>query len=160
MSGSSLSWNYLGLRWCAMFNIYFFIHRNFGTFFYFDVFLSNSILFPWISVHFFELLLHLILIAFTRHFKGQMKILTSMLYYKSHYPESHYQLRISNGIGTAKILFFSYKFFLEKKQGIYIRYNPIFFFFCLVIQHQYHFDAIIYFSAMSYSFIQRRPLVF
>ena len=89
-----------------------------------------------------------------------MKILTSMLYHKSHYPESHYQLRISNGIGTAKILFFSYKFFLEKKQGIYIRYNSIFFFFCLVIQHQYHFDAIIYFSAMSYSFIQRRPLVF
>ena len=67
--------------------------------------------------HFFELLLHLILIAFTRHFKGQMKILTSMLYHKSHYPESHYQLRISNGIGTAKILFFSYKFFLEKKTG-------------------------------------------
>ena len=76
-------------------------------------FFSNSILFRWISViplnfccSYHDCL--------TRHFKGHMKILASALYHKSHYPESHYQHSISNGIGITKISFFSCKFFLEK----------------------------------------------
>ena len=57
-----------------------------------------------------------------------------MLYHKSHYPESHYQHSISNGIGIAKILFFSYKFFLEKNETS-LSNTPQYSFFCLVIRH-------------------------
>ena len=48
---------------------------------------------------------------------------------QSHYLESHYQHSISNGIGTAKTLFFSC-----------IQYTSILF-LLLVIWHQYHFDT-------------------
>ena len=37
---------------------------------------------------------------------------------------------------------------------------PQYSFFFLVIQYQYHFDTITYFSAISYSYIQGHPLVF
>ena len=57
-----------------------------------------------------------------------------MLYHKSHYPESHYQHSISSGIGIAKILFFSYKFFLEKNKTS-LSNTPQYSFFCLVIRH-------------------------
>ena len=54
-----------------------------------------------------------------------------MLYHKSHYPESHYQHSISNGIGKniiANVLFFSHKFFLEKIEHLYLIHLNIRFF--------------------------------
>ena len=47
---------------------------------------------------------YLIVIAFTRHFKGHLKILAATLYHKGHYPESYYQQSISNGIISNSIL--------------------------------------------------------
>ena len=88
-----------------------------------------------------------------------MKTLASTLSHKSHYPESHYQYSISNGIGITKISFFSYKFFWEKIEHLFpIHLNIPF--FCLVIQHQYHFDTITNFSTIFYPLNQRQPLVF
>ena len=56
------------------------------------------------------------MIGLKRHFKGHMKISASMLYHRSHYPDCQYQHSISNGIGSAKISFFSYKFFSQKNR--------------------------------------------
>ena len=69
-----------------------------------------------------------------------MEILASTLYHKSHYPESHYQHSISNGISSAKILFSSYKFFFGKNRSS-ISNTTQYSFFCLVIQYQYLFDS-------------------
>ena len=94
------------------------------------MYFSNWVLFQWIDIHHsFKLLLCLIVTALTRHFKGHLKILTSMLYQKSHYLKSHYQHSISNGIGIAKTSFFSYKIFLEKIEYIYPMHLNILFLF-------------------------------
>ena len=90
-------------------------------------------------------------IVLTRYFKGHMKILASRLYHKCHYCESHYQLSINNGIGIAKIPFFSCK---------PVSNAPQYSFFCLAIWQQYPFDTINHFSIISKPSFQRHPLVF
>ena len=49
----------------------------------------------------------------------------SHIFFECH--KSHYQDSISNGIDIANFLFFSYNFFLKKKQNIRIQYTLIFF---------------------------------
>ena len=71
------------------------------------------------------------------------------------YHKSHYQYFISNDIGIAKILFFSYNFFWKNRT--FISNTPQYLFFCFVIWHQYHFDTITHFSTISCSSIQRHP---
>ena len=56
-----------------------------------------------------------------------MKILASASYQKSHYPESHCQHSISNGIGLQKFHFSFTNIFLKKQSIIYIGYTSIFF---------------------------------
>ena len=93
-----------------MFNIHFSVLTNFLMFAYFlqlDFVSMNG-------SHFFELLLCLIMIPLTRHFKGHKEILASMLYHKSHYPESHYQCSISNGMSLQKFDFSPTECFWKK----------------------------------------------
>ena len=139
--------------WRAIFNIHFSVLANFVMYVYLDVFFKLNIVSVNIS-HSFELLLCLIVLALTRHFKGPMKILAWMLYHKSHYPESHYQHIISNGIGISKISFFWYNFLLEK---IYIQCTSIFF---LLFSCSASVSLWYNFSTISYPSIQRCPLVF
>ena len=132
------------------FNIHFSVLTNFVMIAYLAYFF-NLILFRWISVvslNFCSVLLWL----FTRHFKGHLEIFASALY-KSHYPESFHQHSISNGIGTSKILFFSYKFFFGKKYNIYIRYTSIFFLLfsysaSISLTYTYNFCTVTYFSGL------------
>ena len=122
------------------------------------MYFSNLILFHWILVsHSFELWLCLIVIALTKHFKGHIKISVSTLYHKSHYPESHYQYSISNGIDIAKSSFFSYKHFFENIEH-YIRCISIFF---LLLSYSASISLWYnsHFSTISYPSIQRHPLV-
>ena len=78
-----------------------------------------------------------------RYFKGQTKILASMLSYKNHY---------KNFIFLLQNLF--------RKGRASISDAPQYSFFCLVIWHQYHFDTITHFCTVSYPSIQRHPFVF
>ena len=92
------------------------------------MYLSNS---KFVSVnisHFFDFWFCLIVIDFTRHFKGHLEILASALYHKSHnHDESHRQRSIfSNDIGIAKISFFSCKLFCRRNRTS-IWYTSIFF---------------------------------
>ena len=140
-----------------MFNIHFSVLTNFVVFVYLDVFLQLNFV-SMNNSHFFELLLCLMVIALTRHFKSHMKILASTLYHKSHNPGSHYQHIISNGIGLQKILKLLQNFSGKNRRSVSVA--PQYSFFCLVIRHQYHFDTIAHFSAISYPSIQRHPFVF
>ena len=133
-----LLWNNLDMRWLDV-NV----HFSVLTIVYLDVFLC------------------LIVIALLSYFKGHMKILASVLYHKSHYSESYHQHSISNGISIAKMSFFSCKmFFFFGKNRKPISNAPQYYFFCLVIWYQYHFDTITHFSTISYPSIQRHPFLF
>lgn len=125
------SWNYLGMWWHAMFNINFCPYKLGNVCLFRCIYLP---LFCFMNIsYFFELLVCLIAIALTRHFKGHLKILASMLYYKSHYLEVYYQYSISNSIATAKISFFSYKIFLEKIEHLYqMHLNKLFNYLALI----------------------------
>ena len=65
--------------------------------------LTNFVMFVYLDVFLIELLLCLVRIALTRHFKDHLKILASTLYHKSCYPENHYQHSISNSTGIERI---------------------------------------------------------
>ena len=113
-----------------MFSIHFSVLTNFVMFVCLDVFLKLDFVSMNVS-HFFEPLLCLIMIAFTRHFKGHLEISAWTLYHKSHYLESHYQHIISSDIVIV--------FIGEIEYLYYILCTSLFVFF-LVIWHQYHFD--------------------
>ena len=123
--------------------------------------LDVNVHFSVLTIVYLDAFLCLIVIALLSYFKGHMKIQASVLYHKSHYSESYHQHSISNGISIAKMSFFSCKmFFFLGKNRKPISNAPQYYFFCLVIWYQYHFDTITHFSTISYPSIQRHPFLF
>ena len=120
---SSLTWNYLGVRWDVMFIIYtFHCLYKFCTVCLFRCFFSNWILFRLISVIFFNFCTALLwLFVYSAHFKAINK-------------SRHWHLSIS--IYTRKIYFFLTKFFEIIKHLWPIQL------LCAIIWHQYHFTTI------------------
>ena len=84
---------------------------------------------------------------------------TKRCFYRGHLEIHHRDLCISIvtgidiGIGIAEKLFCLQNFLFQKKQNIYVLS-------CAQLWYQYHFAANAYFSTISCSSIERRPLVF
>ena len=94
--------------------------------------------------------------ALPRHDKGHMEISALTLQYII--KVIILKVTISTASEKAFLIFLLENFFGKDRASI--SNATQYFLFCLVIWHQYHFDTITHFSAISYPSIQRHPLVF
>ena len=139
---SPLTWKYLDMLWHVIFNIYTFVSTwKLCTNCLFRCFLSNSILFWWISVTYFNFCATLLWLLMWHILKAIWKSM-------------HWHLNISI---NNKVLFFRYKNFIEKMKRLHMAITTFVQLFGTSITLLHLLMPLMLSSFLS---IQRHPLVF